>query len=895
MKGKITEASKQPNDEQVVQILIKELLKSKATAKFVITGFPRTLAQATMFESMYGEIQSLIEVICPVDVLMERALTKGRNEEFMKQGIEDYNQKTKQVGDYYSQLGKLKEVDGTLNMSDTYKQFVKASIPQLYFIIGPKCAGKSSVCKYLADRANMSLFDFKNFANIQAPTIKNSPELLTTEFIKEIHKINASRLLIEGFPETSKQLMFFLSNAVQPEGVMILHATESSCLHYSKSSGTTPAVVCKQVKEFYANLKEIQGILSKLKCVHELKMPDDKPVEQLFDKVGQIFSPEVILVRSDNDAQESMIGAINEMSEKLGYRQLNIPLLRREEISRKTAVGKKMIEFTAKGKIIPAELTIEFLRKMIYSADGYNKFILLGFPEEIEQLDLLEKTCVHISKEFYFYPKEGEKVQNSGIQTIETYMHKMNKLIPLNSFESESLERYYGTHLQYAFIMGAALSGKTYVAKRLEKYGFTLLDSAILTEDVKKKLATPDNPPESINVTPDQLLNELKNRTVNRVDKKEKFVLDGWALEPELFNKIVKIMGTPEFYIDLLCEPAVLKERFKKKNEIQEMSEEQNAEFEKNMTTFKSISQTFENFKTAPYTQVIQINTSGLIDYAYEQLKAYFEPRLLLVRHDHSIAVDAILTNLSIKYDILYIAVPNLIKDEIKNETSLGITLLNTRKLREMTEEFKADPDWIYSPIHYDFKLVIKLVKDAIKKLRTTQMYILLNGFLNAHKLKDETDKIELRPMDELFALDKEIGEITSILRLTRGDYEKVEDDRIAIKPEVVVPVVKAPTEKKEGEEEKKEEVPPASEDPNGEKKVMFKPEDFAWTNTEGKPRSLGQHFTNWKKCANKNMMSNEIQPEGGNTEIVLDSLISAVTLGELAKNPIYIQVKFSA
>jgi hypothetical protein len=68
------------------------------------------------------------------------------------------------------------------------------------------------------------------------------------------------------------------------------------------------------------------------------------------------------------------------------------------------------------------------------------------------------------------------------------------------------------------------------------------------------------------------------------------------------------------------------------------------------------------------------------------------------------------------------------------------------------------------------------------------------------------------------------------------------------------------------------------------------------WTNTEGKPRSVGQLFTAWKKCPSKQMQAGEIQqPEGANMVIVLDSLLGSLITGELSKTPIHVQVKFPA
>lgn len=47
----------------------------------------------------------------------------------------------------------------------------------------------------------------------------------------------------------------------------------------------------------------------------------------------------------------------------------------------------------AAGKIIPAEMIVRMLRKIIYSGNGNNKFILSSFPDIIEQAKEFEKSC----------------------------------------------------------------------------------------------------------------------------------------------------------------------------------------------------------------------------------------------------------------------------------------------------------------------------------------------------------------------------------------------------------------------------------------------------------------------------------------------------------------------
>ncbi len=55
----------------------------------------------------------------------------------------------------------------------------------------------------------------------------------------------------------------------------------------------------------------------------------------------------------------------------------------------------------AAGKIIPAEMIVRMLRKIIYSGDGRTRFILSSFPDIIEQAKEFEKPCATISAIIY--------------------------------------------------------------------------------------------------------------------------------------------------------------------------------------------------------------------------------------------------------------------------------------------------------------------------------------------------------------------------------------------------------------------------------------------------------------------------------------------------------------
>ena len=62
--------------------------------------------------------------------------------------------------------------------------------------------------------------------------------------------------------------------------------------------------------------------------------------------------------------------------------------------------------------------------------------------------------------------------------------------------------------------------------------------------------------------------------------------------------------------------------------------------------------------------------------------------------------------------------------------------------------------------------LVMELVQNTIAANRTSQKFILLEGLCNSNKLESGEQRLELRFMDEFFAIEKGIGEVFAVISL---------------------------------------------------------------------------------------------------------------------------------
>ncbi len=79
------------------------------------------------------------------------------------------------------------------------------------------------------------------------------------------------------------------------------------------------------------------------------------------------------------------------LANELGIAFVSMGKMLREEIKKKTALGKRAAAIVAAGKLVPCELTITLLRRRMRKADAKDGIVLDGFPREIEQARALEK------------------------------------------------------------------------------------------------------------------------------------------------------------------------------------------------------------------------------------------------------------------------------------------------------------------------------------------------------------------------------------------------------------------------------------------------------------------------------------------------------------------------
>ncbi len=111
-------------DEMAIKIIQNELDRYKNSNGFIFDGFPRTTFQAELFPSILSKYNGDVNVMISLEVeeseLVERLVARAkesgrpddRKEDIIKKRIGIYNDRTKQIIDFYKSLGKYESVDG---------------------------------------------------------------------------------------------------------------------------------------------------------------------------------------------------------------------------------------------------------------------------------------------------------------------------------------------------------------------------------------------------------------------------------------------------------------------------------------------------------------------------------------------------------------------------------------------------------------------------------------------------------------------------------------------------------------------------------------------------------------------------------------------------------------
>ncbi len=227
------------SDEIIVQIIEKELrTNTEKVNGFLFDGFPRTTVQAYILEGlllkMNTQLHCMLSLEVPKEELVERMTKRAEsenrpddNKEVIQYRLQEYENKTKPVIDFYKEKGNYQQVKGTGSLDTVQAELVghiDRVLQKIWFnvvLLGPPGSGKGTQGNKLAKQFNLTYIstgallreeirkgtDMGKSAESHVSKGDIVPDEIAIKIIeREINKHPESRgFIFKGFPRTIVQ------------------------------------------------------------------------------------------------------------------------------------------------------------------------------------------------------------------------------------------------------------------------------------------------------------------------------------------------------------------------------------------------------------------------------------------------------------------------------------------------------------------------------------------------------------------------------------------------------------------------------------------------------------------------------------------------------------------
>ena len=845
-------------------LILDKCLECENNKTILISGFPNNLEEAQFFEQNICNIELILKFTATKETclrnLNEIPGAKINEEEFGKKYDETMNN-FNAITEFYSIYSIIREIDCNQSIDNINSLLRQNLYPIIYSIIGKRYSGKTTLSKILKEKTNIEIIDFNEFLIKNLPNKKKQiisekeNELIVNKLILKLRQMRNIRVLIEDFPQNKEQYIYFCNNCKKFQKIYYLEADNSTCLgrqnrlNYEDPNYIDSSKLSELLHEFEQK-KVFYDFLKSNAKVEEINVNNHLilTIKQLMKQI----QPYLAFI----DFDEENLPKKDELFQKL-ISQYKFYLLDIDKIIQNAKIRKLINE--------NAELTLEekinLIRPIIFREEC-DKIILNNFPNDLNESQAFENKLCNINKYIIVTSQKNMlSFKPDNLMWVEFYNSNIVTLLNPNELTDFKLEETLDMINDISIVYGPPQSGKSTIVKHLkEKYNFELLDFKDMIEQVKKTKIDPENPDAEPEIAFPDLVSYLKNYLANPKNiKGKKIIIDNILIQGgadpflidtyEKAKELIDIFGNFKNLYEICLEENNLLNKYKAKEGInEEMTEEQKAAYDETMEKPKKL---LEDIKLKS-ANIIQIDCNESEIKSIQKFDAKYGINLILIKHDYELNIEKNLELFAAKNKILYINVPKLIYKHFYNNDTYAKKLESTYGRKPLKSDIKNSEDWDeniyykYNPIKFEPNLVNEIILNYISKnsklIEDSGNFVILTGYLNNDLLSNSEEPFNL-PLNELRKT-MELGEITSLIQLTKKGIQENEEE----KPEQLI--IEKPKKKIEvdpldvdgppgGEEEKQEEVPPEEENPEGVPK--FKPENFAWTNYDGKPRNYIQ------------------------------------------------------
>ena len=272
---------------------------------------------------------------------------------------------------------------------------------QLIFNIGVPFSGKKTQCEKISKEFKYSKISMKEIIQKEIESKTNlgleakkyldnkeqiKTEILTGILISNIIESPELSIIIEGFPNTLEQALFFEQNVININKIIIYDANEEECFNRMEEAQNCEKIskeeFSKLYNEFLKNINEINKFYSPFSIVH--KVDANGAIAKVNSDLKKLLYPTIYSIIGKRYSGKTTLG--KELENKIGMKLINFnDFLKEENICQR----KDETEYVINNFILKLRKLQDF------------RVLIEDFPQNKEQYIYFINNCRPLEKIFY--------------------------------------------------------------------------------------------------------------------------------------------------------------------------------------------------------------------------------------------------------------------------------------------------------------------------------------------------------------------------------------------------------------------------------------------------------------------------------------------------------------
>ena len=256
----------------------------------------------------------------------------------------------------------------------------------------------------------------------------------------------------------------------------------------------------------------------------------------------------------------------------------------------------------------------------------------------------------------------------------------------MSQWDYSIFEEKLGNKIEYGVLNGQTNAGKTTLATTMKNsLDFQVIDMKVLAEKIKASMVDEDGNPFEGEIpveTVEKEVVKIISASKGSAERK-KFVFDGFLhKDAASIIQFLDQFGFPTFWTNLTASEKSLKDRFCKKEGMDDFPEDQQEVLAEQTSSFAAMKDEL-HMHYVNYSDRItisELSTDNSLETTKKELTSKFSPQVIILNHEKRLGIDTTCANLAIKYNMIYISVYQIIKYHIENKTNWGTDLMQTKR-----------------------------------------------------------------------------------------------------------------------------------------------------------------------------------------------------------------------